>query len=66
MYHHFGGFTGARAHVSYIPARHIGVAAFVNDSGVSPVFTDAVANFVYDRSAGRVMQCLPSTPSSMR
>jgi CubicO group peptidase (beta-lactamase class C family) len=53
MYHHFGGFTGARAHVSYIPARRIGVAAFVNDSGVSPVFTDAVANFVYDRSAGR-------------
>lgn len=53
MYHHFGGFTGARAHISYIPARRIGVAAFVNDSGLSPVFTDAVANFAYDRSAGR-------------
>lgn len=53
MYHHFGGFTGARAHVSYIPARRIGIAAFVNDSALSPVFTDAVANFVYDRSAGR-------------
>lgn len=53
MHHHFGGFTGARSHVSYIPARRIGVAAFVNDSSVSPVFTDAIANFVYDHSAGR-------------
>jgi CubicO group peptidase (beta-lactamase class C family) len=53
MLHHFGGFPGARAHVSYIPARHIGVAAFVNDSSVAAQLTDAVANYVYDRTAGR-------------
>lgn len=53
MLHHFGGFPGARAHVSYIPARHIGVAAFVNESSVAAQLTDAVANYVYDRTAGR-------------
>jgi len=53
LFHHFGGFAGARAHVSYIPARQIGVAVFVNDSTSAAMFTDAIANFVYDRSAGR-------------
>lgn len=53
LYHHFGGFSGARAHVSYIPARRIGVAAFVNDNSAGSRFVDAVANFVYDRVAGR-------------
>lgn len=53
LLHHFGGFAGARAHVSFIPARHIGVTAFVNDStGAAPI-VDAIANYVYDRSANR-------------
>ncbi|MEZ5961583.1 MAG: serine hydrolase, partial [Hyphomonadaceae bacterium] len=53
LMHHFGGFAGARAHVSFIPARHIGVTAFVNDStGAAPI-VDAIANYVYDRSASR-------------
>lgn len=53
LFHHFGGFSGARAHVSHIPARGVGVAAFVNDNTVAGQLTDAVANFVYDRTAGR-------------
>lgn len=53
MLHHFGGFFGARAHISYLPGRRIGVAAFVNDSSVGAQLPDAVANFVYDRTAGR-------------
>lgn len=53
MMHHFGGFAGARAHVSFIPARHIGVTAFVNDSTGSAQIVDAIANYVYDRSANR-------------
>ena len=53
MLHHFGGFSGARAHVSYIPARHVGVAAFISDSSVATQLTDAIANYVYDRTAGR-------------
>ena len=53
LFHHFGGFAGARSHISHIPARRIGVAAFVNENTVSGPFADALANFVYDRSAGR-------------
>mgnify|MGYP001315923541 CR=1 FL=1 len=53
LYHHFGGFAGFRAHVSYIPARGIGVAAFVNDSSAAFPLPDAVANYIYDRTAGR-------------
>jgi len=53
MLHHFGAFAGARAHVSYLPARRTGVAAFVNDSSVASQLADVVADFVYDRSAGR-------------
>lgn len=53
LLHHFGGFAGARAHVSFIPARHVGVTAFVNDStGAAPII-DAIANYVYDRTANR-------------
>jgi CubicO group peptidase (beta-lactamase class C family) len=51
--HQFGGFPGARAHVSYLPARHAGVAAFVNDSSICGPIVDLVAKFVYDRLAGR-------------
>ena len=51
MLHHFGGFAGFRAHVSFIPARGVGVAAFVNsDQGGG--LTDALANYVYDRTLG--------------
>lgn len=53
MLHHFGGFPGARAHVSYLPARHAGVAVFINDSSISSPVVDLVAKFVYDRLAGR-------------
>lgn len=53
MLHHFGGFAGARAHVSFIPARHIGVTAFANDStGAAPI-VEAIANYIYDRTANR-------------
>jgi hypothetical protein len=53
MLSQFGGFPGARSHVSYLPARHAGVAAFINDSSVSGSVVDLVAKFVYDRLAGR-------------
>lgn len=48
LVHHFGGFSGARAHVSYMPDEKIGVALFVNDSQVGSKFIDIVANFIYD------------------
>ncbi len=53
LVHHFGGFAGFRAHVSYMPNRKIGVAAFINDDVAGHPFPDVVANFIYDRLAGR-------------
>ncbi len=53
LVHHFGGFPGARAHVSYLPARHAGVAVFINDSSVSAPIVDLIAKLVYDWMAGR-------------
>lgn len=52
LVHHFGGFAGFRAHVSYMPERKVGVAAFVNDSQAGFPLPDVVANFIYDRLAG--------------
>lgn len=49
MVHHFGAFTGFRAHVSFLPEQKIGVAAFVNDDGVGFTLVDEVANYIYDR-----------------
>ncbi|HZO14695.1 MAG TPA: serine hydrolase domain-containing protein, partial [Polyangiaceae bacterium] len=53
LVHHFGGFAGARAHISFMPERKIGVAVFVNDSQAGFNLVDAIANFVYDAHAGR-------------
>jgi CubicO group peptidase (beta-lactamase class C family) len=50
--HHTGGFSGMSSHVSYIPGRHIGVAAFANEYNAARL-TDAVAGYVYDLTAGR-------------
>jgi CubicO group peptidase (beta-lactamase class C family) len=52
MLHHFGGFSGFRAHVSYLPGQAIGVAAFTNDSTTGLRVINAIANFVYDRAGG--------------
>ena len=46
MVHHFGGFAGARAHISYLPGRKVGVAAFVNDSSAGFQVPDVIANYV--------------------
>ncbi len=54
MIHHFGGFSGFRAHVSYLPERKIGVAVFVNNSIIGNYLTDSIANFIYDLTAGRI------------
>lgn len=54
LYHHFGGFAGFAAHVSYIPARGVGVAVFNNNNVVGTNVTHALANYVYDRTGGYV------------
>lgn len=51
LLHHFGGFAGFRAHVSFMPAVGVGVAVFANGNQGGAA-TDAVANFIYDRVLG--------------
>lgn len=53
LIHHFGNFAGSRAHVSFIPARRLGVAVVANEDLVAGELVDLVANYVYDRFAGR-------------
>ena len=48
LFHSFGGFAGARAHVSFMPARDVGVAVLVNDQGAGFTLADVIAAFVYD------------------
>jgi len=45
LMHHFGGFSGAQAHVSFMPERGIGVAVVTNTHGM---FAHLVASYVYD------------------
>ncbi len=52
LVHQFGNFTGARAHMSYMPDRKIGVAVFINDSGAGYFYADVLANYVYDSLLG--------------
>jgi hypothetical protein len=48
LYHSFGGFTGARSHVSFLPERDLGVAVMTNDEGIGFALADIVAVYVYD------------------
>lgn len=48
--HRFGGLNGAYSHLSFMPERGIGVAAFSNGGGAVP---DAVAAFIYDTLLGK-------------
>ncbi len=53
LIHHFGNFSGSRAHVSFMPDRRLGVAVMVNEDVVAGELADVVANYVYDRFAER-------------
>ncbi len=53
MVHAFGAFAGFRAHVSYLPDRHIGVSVLINDGTIAAPLVDVIANYIYDREAGR-------------
>jgi len=53
LIHHFGNFAGSRAHVSFMPGRGLGVAVMANEDLVAGDLVDLVANYVYDRLAGR-------------
>lgn len=53
LIHHFGNFAGSRAHVSFMPARGLGVAVMANEDLLAGDLVDLVANYVYDRFADR-------------
>ncbi len=46
--HHFGGFSGFRAHVSFMPGPGIGVAVLANEAGMGMRIADFIAGFAYD------------------
>lgn len=48
LLHHFGGYAGARAHVSFMPDHDVGVAVLLNSSGANAAAADLVANYAYD------------------
>jgi CubicO group peptidase (beta-lactamase class C family) len=52
LIHHFGGFAGSRAHVSFMPDRGIGVVVMVNEDLAAGDLADLVANYAYDFAAG--------------
>lgn len=53
LIHHFGNFAGSRAHVSFMPDRKLGVAVMANEDLIAGELADLVADYVYDRFAGR-------------
>jgi CubicO group peptidase (beta-lactamase class C family) len=52
LIHHFGGFAGSRAHVSFMPDGRLGVAVMVNEDFAAGDLADLVANYAYDFAAG--------------
>jgi len=52
MVSRFGGYDSIRSHLSYLPARHIGVVAMATSPIGSPL-TDVIAAYAYDLEAGR-------------
>lgn len=52
LIHHFGNFSGSRAHVSLMPERRLGVAVMVNEDAFAGDLADLIANYAYDWFAG--------------
>lgn len=48
LFHSFGGFSGARSHVSFMPERDLGVAVMANDEGIGFALADVAAAYAYD------------------
>lgn len=49
LIHRFGGFTGYRSHVSFMPDHDLGVVVLVNGLGPAFAAADLVATYIYDR-----------------
>jgi len=53
LIHHFGGYSGFRSHISFMPEYKIGVAGFVNDDGEGYNLPDLVADYAYNLLSGK-------------
>jgi CubicO group peptidase (beta-lactamase class C family) len=53
MMHHFGGFGGAHAHVSFLPERDLGMVVLINESDVGGRLATLVSTFAYEWWLGR-------------
>jgi CubicO group peptidase (beta-lactamase class C family)/AraC-like DNA-binding protein len=49
----FGGFSGYRSHLSFMPRPGIGVVVLVNGDGAASPASDLMATYVYDRVRGK-------------
>lgn len=47
MLHHFGGFDGAHAHMSFLPEQKLGLVVLNNEDFLSARMTSIIADFVY-------------------
>ena len=52
MIHHFGGYVGSRAHVSFLPDHDLGVAVLMNSADPTFYVVDWMAATVYSELAG--------------
>lgn len=52
MLHHFGGFAGFHAHLSFMPDAGIGLVVLSNEEYMSPKLTGLVADYVYGALLG--------------
>ncbi|HVE73040.1 MAG TPA: serine hydrolase domain-containing protein [Thermoanaerobaculia bacterium] len=53
MLHHFGGYEGWRAHVSFLPEQKHGVAITTNTSSPGAQLRDVIAAYAYDVLLGK-------------
>lgn len=54
LYHHFGSFTGYRAHISFMPDHDLGVIVLSNDlSRATLTLPDMIANYIYDTALNK-------------
>jgi CubicO group peptidase (beta-lactamase class C family) len=49
LIHRFGGFSGYRSHLSFMPQHGLGVVVLVNGDGPASDAADLVATYAYDR-----------------
>ena len=47
MIHSFGGFTGARSHISFLPEHNLGICVFINENSRGASVPDMIANYIY-------------------